>query len=317
MSDPHQATDEVRCIEISEQEAGVRLDKVLADRFVDLSRSAIQRAIDEGKVWVDEQVASRKTKLRPGSYVHLMPMDPPLSEAIPENISLNIVFEDEWLAIIDKAAGMVMHPGAGHDRGTLVNAFLHHTGAGASQNVRPGIVHRIDKDTSGLIVIAKHDVAQQGLATQFAAHTITRRYLGIVHGVPRLEKRYETWHGRHSTDRKRFTSKREEGKKAITFVRRLEQFRSAASLVECRLETGRTHQIRVHLAEDGYPLLSDSLYGRLGKDPLLKRAEAQCPRQALHARCLGFTHPYTQEKLYFEAEPPDDFQSALEVLRKG
>jgi len=244
--------------------------------------------------------------------------EPTPAHNAPQDIPLTIVFEDEYLLVVDKPAGLVVHPAAGNLDGTLVNALLHHCAghlSGIGGVARPGIVHRIDKDTSGLLVVAKTDVAHEGLAKQFAAHSIDRRYLAIVSGIP------QATHGsvdaplaRSAVNRKKIAivdGKR--GKRAVTHWKRLELLRDTA-LVECRLETGRTHQVRVHMASIGHPLVGDPVYGRSGKSigKLLKQLAFQ--RQALHAAELGFTHPVTKHRLSFSSAMPPDMQELFKAL---
>ena len=228
------------------------------------------------------------------------------------------MFEDEHLLVVDKPAGLVVHPAAGNPDGTLVNALLHHCGgslSGIGGVARPGIVHRIDKDTSGLLVVAKSDVAHEGLARQFAAHSIERRYLAIVNGVPKTaEGKVDASLARSSTNRKKISIvEGGRGKRAVTHWRRVEILREAA-LVECRLETGRTHQVRVHMASIGHPLLGDPVYGRSGKTSreLLKKLNFH--RQALHAAELGFIHPVTKHRLSFASGMPADMQELFTAL---
>jgi 23S rRNA pseudouridine1911/1915/1917 synthase len=212
---------------------------------------------------------------------------------------------------------MVVHPSRGHAGGTLVNAVLHHADVDEDGDpMRPGIVHRIDRDTSGLLVVARSTEAREGLVARFKTHDIERSYVALVEGVPPDAVTYDTWHGRHPTDRMRFTSRGTGGKRAVTRVERVETFGGgAAAMVRCRLETGRTHQIRVHLTEAGHPLLGDQLYGRTVRDPAARAIAATLGRQALHAEVLGFTHPVTGAPLRFTAPPPDDFRAALAALR--
>jgi 23S rRNA pseudouridine1911/1915/1917 synthase len=235
-----------------------------------------------------------------------------------QDIPLTIVFEDEHLLVVDKPAGLVVHPAAGNFDGTLVNALLHHCAgrlSGIGGVARPGIVHRIDKDTSGLLVVAKSDPAHEGLAKQFAVHSIERRYLAAVSGVPKTaEGTVDAPLARSNSDRKKIAIVSDgRGKRAVTHWTRLEAWRDAA-LVECRLETGRTHQIRVHLASIGHPLLGDPVYGRYGKRLQEVVKGLGFHRQALHAAVLGFTHPITKHRLSFQSEVPDDMQELFTAL---
>ncbi len=301
-------------VRIEPSEAGERLDKVLAARDLGFSRATLQRWIDEGRVTQDGRAISAKEKARAGVLVRIEPAPPPPSDALPENIPLTILYEDAFLIVLHKPAGLVVHPAPGHPSGTLVNALLHHTEVelGADPR-RPGVVHRLDKDTSGVMVVARTDAAREGLSALFAAHDIERVYEAICLGKAPLAMTYDTLIGRHPVDRKRFSSQVRHGKRAVTHIARLREL-SGASLVRCQLETGRTHQIRVHLADHGLPLLGDALYGRVPKEPRLREASELLGRQALHARVLGFVHPITGDKLRFEVEPPEDFQRALALI---
>jgi 23S rRNA pseudouridine1911/1915/1917 synthase len=261
----------------------------------------------------------------------------PTSEAVPDaSVPFGVVFEDEHLIVVDKPAGVVVHPARGHRTGTLVSGLLAREGFAVaprderdpSGHLRPGIVHRIDKDTSGLLVVAKDVLTREGLKRQLAAHSMRRLYHALTIGVPR-SGRIDTAYGRDPRSRLRFTSRLTAGKRAITNVAVLHAFRTAAAWIECRLETGRTHQIRVHLAEQcGTPLLGDALYrsaasaagprlrgGEGGADTRLADLERALGRQALHARELGFDHPITGQALHFESAPPRDFAAALAALR--
>jgi 23S rRNA pseudouridine1911/1915/1917 synthase len=236
----------------------------------------------------------------------------------PQAIPLTIVFEDEHLLVVDKPAGLVVHPAAGNFDGTLVNALLHHCAgqlSGIGGVARPGIVHRIDKDTSGLLVVAKTDVAHEGLAKQFAAHSIDRRYLAIVSGMPKATSgTVDAALARSATNRKKIAIVEVgRGKRAVTHWKRLKPLGEAA-LVECRLETGRTHQVRVHMASIGHPLLGDPVYGRSGKTHGKLLKELQFHRQALHAAELGFTHPATRLRLSFTSPMPPDMQELMAAL---
>jgi 23S rRNA pseudouridine1911/1915/1917 synthase len=322
--------------------APARLDKALAAAVPEdaaLSRSRLARMIAEGAVSLDGQVVTDlKAKVAAGQ-VYTLRLDPAVEiETLPEAIPLTVVWEDADLIVIDKPVGMVVHPAPGTPSGTLVNALLHHCGdtlSGIGGAKRPGIVHRIDKDTSGLLVVAKTDRAHHGLARQFEEHTVTRRYLAVVHGVPlasdpRLRGlrgvtaeaagviRIATNLARHRTDRQRQAVVWEEGRHAVTRARVVEAFGDQAALVECWLETGRTHQIRVHLSYVGHGLVGDQTYGGrrkvAGKIPGAEVANL-FPRQALHAATLGFDHPVTGERLDFAAPLPADMAGLIAALK--
>lgn len=314
-------------VTIDSERAGDRLDRVLADAFSDLSRSRLQALIRDGNVLTTDgrTVSDPSERVKPGATyrVAIPPPEPALPE--PQAIPLSIVFEDDHLIVIDKPAGLVVHPGAGNRDGTLVNALLYHCGdglAGIGGVARPGIVHRIDKDTSGLLVVAKTEPAHTGLSALFERHDIDRRYRAIVLGLPEpLRGTIDKPIGRHRTDRIRFTvTTGGQGKSAITHYRVLAQHDIAAAEVECVLETGRTHQIRVHMAAIGHPLVGDPLYGasRRGRPRGLSKEAALVaeafPRQALHARVLGFDHPITGENLRFSSPEPTDYAALREAL---
>ena len=300
---------------------GQRLDKALAEAS-GLSRERVKALMGEGRVTLDGKVAAQASfKPAAGSAFEIaIPAVTP-DEAQPEDIPLNVVFEDEHLIVIDKPAGLVVHPAVGNYDGTLVNALLHHCQgqlSGIGGVARPGIVHRIDKDTSGLLVVAKSDVAHEGLARQFEDHSIERAYLALVAGNPMPPSGTVTGSiGRSNTNRKKMALVSEgRGKHAVTHFATLERFQGAA-LVECRLETGRTHQVRVHMTSLGHPLLGDPAYGRTPPKlkPLL--AEHKFERQALHAKVLGFVHPVTGEQLRFESPLPADMGGLLVDLRNN
>lgn len=302
---------------IEATEAGERLDRVLAGRALGHSRAVLQRWMEEGRVTIDARPVSAKDKARAGLTVRIEPGPPPVSDALPEAIPLDVLYEDDALIVLHKPAGLVVHPAAGHASGTLVNALLHHTEVERGDDPRrPGVVHRLDKDTSGVMVVARTDAAREGLTAQFAAHDIEREYEALCIGVPPPKVSYETLIGRHPTDRKRFSSKVRAGKRAVTHVTLVRALHGAA-LVRCRLETGRTHQIRVHMADHGHPLLADPVYGKPPRDARLRAASELLNRQALHARVLGFVHPITRQTLRFEVEPPADFRAALALLDEG
>jgi len=293
--------------------AGWRLDRALAAAVPALSRERLKSLIRSGAVETKgAAVRDPALKVKGDEALRVAVPEPKAAHNQPQDIPLTIAFEDDHLLVLDKPAGLVVHPAAGNLDGTLVNALLHHCAgrlSGIGGVARPGIVHRIDKDTSGLLVVAKTDVAHEGLAKQFAAHSIERRYLAIVNGVPKAS------HGtvdaplaRSSVNRKKIAIvETGRGKRAVTHWKRLEALRDAA-LVECRLETGRTHQVRVHLASIGHPLIGDQVYGLSGKThgKLLKELGFQ--RQALHAAELGFIHPVTKHRLSFSSPMPPDMQ---------
>lgn len=308
--------DEPLVVTVLAAEHGERLDKLLAERDLGPSRSAMQRFIAEGRVTMDGVVADRRTRAKAHATVLVRPSPPPAYDAKPEAIPLVILHEDAHLLVLEKPAGMVVHPAPGHSSGTLVNALLHHAAVeGGKDASRPGIVHRLDKDTSGVMVVAKTPETHEKLVSMFQAHDLERRYLAIAVGNPPDSVTFDTFHHRHPTDRKRFTSRVAYGRRAITHVRTLERAQGAA-LVECRLETGRTHQIRVHASEHGFPLLGDPVYGGSVSDARIRRIGAELGRQALHAAVLGFAHPITGERLRFETPPPADFARAWSEIQR-
>ena len=296
--------------------AGWRLDRALAAAVPTLSRERLKALIRSGALI--PEVRDPATKVKGNEAFQLTVPEPEPAHNEAQDIPLKIVFEDDHLLVIDKAAGLVVHPAAGNRDQTLVNALLHHCGAslsGIGGVARPGIVHRIDKDTSGLLVIAKTDVAHEGLAKQFAAHSIERRYLAIVSGVPRTAGgTIDASLARSPANRKKMAVVAEgRGKRAVTHWKRLEILRDAA-LVECRLETGRTHQVRVHMASIGHPLVGDPFYGGSGKTHRKLLNELGFHRQALHAARLGFIHPVTKHRLTFESGMPADMQELFSAL---
>ncbi len=302
-------------LQVRSDEAGERLDRVLSARELGVSRATLQRWIDEERVRVDGRTAKRAQKLIAGARVSIEPGPPPISDALAQDIPLSVLFEDEHLLVIDKPAGLVVHPAPGHRDGTLVNALLFHGGIDVGeQGERPGIVHRLDRDTSGVMVVAKTVPAREGLVALFKAHDIERAYQAIVLGHTPQALHFDTLHGRHPVDRKRFTSRVIRGKRAITDVTLIERLH-ATSLVRCVLKTGRTHQIRVHLSEHNHPLLADATYSNPPKDAKLRAVAEGLGRQALHAAVLGFAHPVTKQALRFESPLPPDMQAALIALR--
>ena len=302
---------------VTDEDAGYRIDRVLAKRCPEFSRSALQRWIEQGRIEQAGEVVSRKTKALAGAEVTIQPAPPEPLSAEPQPIPLDILYEDEYLLAVDKPAGLVVHPAPGHPDATLVNAILYHAAVeGGSDPIRPGIVHRLDKDTSGVMVVAKSPAAHERLVEMFQNHDLERAYLALVLGRPPLTAAYDTFHARHPGNRKKFTSKGDRGRRAVTHLERIEPLHGA-SLVRCRLKTGRTHQIRVHLAEHGHPVLGDPLYGKSIGDRALRRVSTELGRQALHATLLAFAHPITGAPMRFETEPPEDFQQALASLREA
>ncbi len=297
---------------------GQRLDRALATLWGGgLSRAEAQRWIDAGAVTVDGGRAEGAKKLRGGEALVVTPPPPPVTEASPDpSVRFDTLFEDAHLLVLDKPPHLVVHPAAGHADGTLVNGLLARGGfeLDGDDHTRPGIVHRLDKGTSGVMVVAKTAAAREGLTALFAAHDIDRAYLAICVGVPR-DGTITTTHGRHPTDRLRFTSRLASGKRAVTHVRVVRPLARGAALVECTLETGRTHQIRLHLAEVAQaPVLGDPVYGARPRDAALRALGQALGRQALHAARLGFVHPITGASLAFTTPPPSDMQRALDEL---
>jgi 23S rRNA pseudouridine1911/1915/1917 synthase len=297
-----------------------RIDRALVDAIPALSRARIQALIAEGALSINGKLVAdpSSTKFVGQSFCLSVPSPRP-DHAVAQDIPLDIRHEDEHLIIVNKPAGLVVHPAAGHADGTLVNALLHHckgrlSGIGGVQ--RPGIVHRIDRDTSGLLVVAKTDAAHEGLSKLFASHDIERRYLAVVAGHPAPPAgTVRTQIGRATNDRKKMAVLPDgKGKHAVTHFRMMEQLRKTA-LVECRLETGRTHQVRVHMAHIGHPLIGDATYNNRQKAFKFGPNQSYFTRQALHAASLGFIHPITGEMLGFESDLPDDIQFLLSELR--
>ena len=299
--------------------AGWRLDRALAAAVPALSRERLKALIRSGAVESEgAAVRDPALKVKGDEAVRVAVPQPAPAHNEPQDIPLAVLFEDQHLLVIDKPAGLVVHPAAGNLDGTLVNALLHHCAgklSGIGGVARPGIVHRIDKDTSGLLVVAKSDVAHEGLAKQFAAHSIDRRYLAIVSGIPGTsEGRIDAPLARSAANRKKIAIvEGARGKRAVTHWKLLEPLKGAA-LVECRLETGRTHQVRVHMASIGHPLLGDPVYGRAGKSHGKLLGELGFRRQALHAAQLGFTHPVTKNRLSFSSPMPPDIQELKRQL---
>lgn len=304
---------------ITEGEKPKRLDVFLANRERDLSRSAIQRLIESGRVRLNGKPAKASHKIKPGDRITMdLPPAEPL-EIKGEPIPLDILYEDDAVLVLNKPAGLVVHPAPGHRSGTLVNALLYHfeTSGGTVSTIggaeRPGLVHRLDKETSGLMVIAKTDQAHRALAAQFKHHTIRRTYEALVWGVPRKSRgRIELAIGRDTKNRKKFSPRTTRPKPSVTEYAVLERFGRIASRVELYPKTGRTHQLRVHMAALGHPLLGDPTYGGRKVQVL---DTLSVPRVMLHAKTLGFSHPVTGQPMVFSSPPPPDMASVLSALR--
>jgi 23S rRNA pseudouridine1911/1915/1917 synthase len=316
---------EVRSFVIPPELAGERLDVALARLAADLTRSRVQRLVEDGRVRVGGRAAKASARLRGGEPVEVVLEPPAPSGAVAQDLPLAVVHEDRDLVVLDKAAGMVVHPARGSPHSTVVNALLGRWGGGGAgaDPSRLGLVHRLDKDTSGCLVVARTEAALAALQAQWKGRTVEKVYLALCHGALAASGRLDTPYGRHPRDRTRFTGRlRSATRRAVTEWRTVEGFGAAATLAEVTLHTGRTHQIRVHLSEAGHPLLGDAVYGgirREARDPggLAARAAAAIGRQALHAARLAFDHPRTGKRLSFEAPLPADFRRALAVLRKG
>lgn len=295
-------------------QAGVRLDVFLSACCSDLSRSRIESLIKSGCVTVNGKTAPKSTKVALGDQISIE--IPPLEHAIPQAtaMKLDIIYEDRDLLVLNKPKGVVVHPAPGHSGDTLVNGLLAHCGdslSGINGEKRPGIVHRIDKDTSGLLVIAKNDLAHQGLSKQFENHSIDRIYETVVFGkMKQSEGSVDAPIGRSQNDRKKMAAGAKNGKRAVTHYSVLHQYEKFSHLA-CKLETGRTHQIRVHLSSIGHFVLGDSVYGRV-----IPNFKVDFEGQCLHAKVLGFDHPITGEHLYFESELPEYFKKVLTKLEK-
>ncbi len=297
---------------IAPEQAGVRLDRFLADQDTGLSRSALQQLLEKGSVLCDGSPAAKNQKTRQGQRIELqVPQAQPL-DAVPQDIPVEIVYEDDYLLVVNKPKGMVVHPAPGNPDGTLVNALLYHCAGRLSSIggvIRPGIVHRIDKDTSGLLVVAKDDATHTALSEQMAVHSINRVYHAVVYGgFKQPEGFVEAPIGRHKTDRKKMAVTQQNSKYAYTAYKALARY-NGFTHIECRLRTGRTHQIRVHMASIGHPVAGDPVYGPKN---VIKSLGGQC----LHAKTLGFVHPATGEYLEFDSPLPEYFTQFLRSLGK-
>jgi 23S rRNA pseudouridine1911/1915/1917 synthase len=301
-------------------EAGARLDKLLALKLPSMSRARLQALIAEGHVTVSGKPAKAALRAALGAVLEVEVPAPRPVELIPEDLRLPVLFEDEALLVIDKPAGMVVHPGAGVYQGTVVHGLLHQVAdlRGVGGELRPGIVHRLDKDTSGCLAVAKTDEALRALQALFKARKVEKRYRALVHGAPPDAGEMDTFHGRHPTDRKRFSSKLHEGKRAVTRFTVLARTPRAA-WVDVELLTGRTHQIRAHFADAGWPLFCDRLYGGVKREgpsaaPEIRAAADALKRQGLHAFRLAFDHPTSGPRIECESPLPADLRAALEQL---
>ena len=295
---------------IDESLIGQRIDKILTKKLSDFSRTQVQLFIQNGCVKVNDKVIKASYKVELNDCIEIHIPEPENTDVLAEDIPLDIVYEDQDVIVVNKPTGMIVHPSSGIYTGTLVNALLHHCHdlSGINGIMRPGIVHRIDKETSGLLMVAKNDMSHQNLSQQLQEHSVVRRYWALVHGlIPHEFGRIEAPIGRDPNDRQKMTCTDKNAKEAITNFKVLERFKDM-TLVECRLETGRTHQIRVHMHYIGHPVYGDPQYG-------LKRDD-NTYGQYLHAKVLGFVHPRTNEDMYFESELPDFFQEKLDELRK-
>ncbi|HPL63615.1 MAG: RluA family pseudouridine synthase [Syntrophales bacterium] len=308
---------------VTAQDQGVRLDVFLSGQDVALSRSRIKRMVEERLVFVNGREAKAGQKLREGDMVRLLMRDAAAPGLEPEKIPISVLYEDESLLVVDKPPGLVVHPGAGRDSGTLVNALLHHCTdlRGIGGVLRPGIVHRLDKDTSGLMVVAKTEQALDDLSRQFKEREVDKRYLAFVWGdmIPD-EDRIELPVGRHPVDRKRMSTSSRRGREAVTCWKVMERY-GEATLAELTLKTGRTHQIRVHLTAAGHPVIGDHVYGQTSRrisqvrDAVLQSRLKTMKRQALHAARLEFRHPVTGKRLSFESSLPADMERMRGYLR--
>lgn len=291
-------------------DCGKRIDRYISDYIAELTRSAVQGLIEKNMIAVDGKIVAKNYKLRGSEVITVEIPDPEPMDAVPEKIPLDIVYEDSDLLVVNKPKGMVVHPAHGNYHGTLVNALLYHCGeslSGINGVIRPGIVHRIDKNTSGLLIVAKNDASHLHLAEQIKAHSFTREYEAVANGYfKEIEGTVDAPIGRHKTDRKKMCVTQENSRNAVTHFSVIKQYGGYAH-IRCQLETGRTHQIRVHMAYMGHPVLGDDVYGKP-----YKGIEGQC----LHARKIGFIHPSTGEYMEFTSELPDYFQGILNKLEK-
>lgn len=299
-------------LESSEEWTDRRLDKVLSEYFDGYSRSFIKKLFDDGLILVNSKAVKPSYKVRAGDMIDISVPDPVSIDIVPEDIPLDIIYEDDDVILVNKPKGMVVHPAPGHYSGTLVNGLMYHLGSslsGINGEFRPGIVHRIDMDTTGVLVVCKNDNAHRALSEQLHEHSITRKYYAIVYGnISSDEGTVDAPIGRSPKDRKKMAINNRNGRRAVTHYRVLERFGGRYTYIECQLETGRTHQIRVHMASIGHPILGDEVYGP-------KKCPFKLQGQTLHAGVLGFIHPSTGEYVEFKAELPEYFKAVLEKLK--
>jgi 23S rRNA pseudouridine1911/1915/1917 synthase len=313
---------ETLALTVSPPDAGARLDQCLA-QYLGWSRARLQKLVKSGLVLVNGEVRPASYRVREGDTVVVRVPEPAPSHLAPEALPLTILFEDRDLLVVNKPPGLVVHPGAGHRAGTLLNALVHHCPdlRDIGEVSRPGLVHRLDKDTSGLMVVAKTSLAHASLVAQFQAHAITKRYQALVWGrLPEVEGEIDKEVGRHPTARQKMSVHARRGKRALTFWRVIQEFPGPLTLVELTPQTGRTHQLRVHLASEGHPVLGDPAYGggvsRLAGHPKLLGLKPLVQRQLLHAWRLGVTHPRTGETMTWKTPLPEDFQAVVDFLEE-
>ncbi len=299
-------------IDASEEWIDKRIDKMLSEYFADYSRSFLKKLFDDGLITVNNKSVKPSYKVKSADMIDISVPDPVNIDIAPENIPLDIIYEDDDIILVNKPKGMVVHPAPGHYGGTLVNGLMYHFGdslSGINGEFRPGIVHRIDMDTTGVLVVCKNDSAHRSLSEQLHEHSITRKYYAIVHGnIQQNEGTVDAPIGRSPRDRKKMAVNTRNGRRAVTHYRVLERFGGRYTYIECQLETGRTHQIRVHMASIGHPILGDDVYGP-------KKCPFKLQGQTLHAGVLGFIHPSTGEYIEFKADLPEYFKELLVKLR--
>jgi 23S rRNA pseudouridine1911/1915/1917 synthase len=304
---------------VEPEHEGLRIDRVLASEIAGYSRSQIQRLIEEGHVTFPRvKVVKANTQVREGDLISVVLPAPVAAAPAAENLALDVLFQDADIIVINKPAGMVVHPGAGHDRGTLVNALLHHVKdlSGIGGEARPGIVHRLDRGTSGVMVVAKHDLAHQELSRQFADREVEKEYIALVWGLVRAGRRIDSAIGRDPADRQKMSTRARRARQAVTRVTDARNYKGV-SLLRVAIATGRTHQIRVHLSAIGHPIVGDALYGGLHRRvPGDLRAVTHLDRPFLHAARLVFKHPEDERRMEFTSELPADLQRVLDELRE-